>query len=73
MWINYSVKKNYNIFLHYWASKASPKLGCSIEISRDIYVSVGMSVVSKMSKMRKRDNMAHAHAQSHFWTVKIDL
>ena len=24
-----------------WASEASPTLGCSIEISRDIYVSVG--------------------------------
>ena len=22
---------------HYWASEASPTLGCSIEISRDIY------------------------------------
>ena len=29
-----------------WASEASPTLGCSIEISRDIYMSVGMSVVS---------------------------
>ena len=28
-----------------WASKASPTLGCSIEISRDIYV-VGMSRMS---------------------------
>ena len=27
-----------------WASEASPTLGCSIEISRDIYV-VGMSYV----------------------------
>ena len=27
-----------------WASEESPTLGCSIEISRDIYV--GMSVVS---------------------------
>ena len=23
---------------HYWASEASPTLGCSIEISRDIYI-----------------------------------
>ena len=31
----------------HWASEASPTLGCSIEISRDIYVClyVGMSVV----------------------------
>ena len=26
-----------------WASEVSPTLGCSIEISRDIYVSVGQS------------------------------
>ena len=28
-----------------WASEASPTLGCSIEISGDIHMSVGMSVV----------------------------
>ena len=45
-------------------------MGCSIEISRDIYnVSVGMSVVSKM---RRRNYVAHAHAQSQFWAVKTD-
>ena len=27
---------------HYWASEASPTLGCSIEISRDIYMYVCM-------------------------------
>ena len=27
-----------------WASEVSPTLGCSIEISRDIYVSVGRYV-----------------------------
>ena len=32
-------------------------------------MSVGMSVVSKM---RRRDNVAHAHARSHFWKVKTD-
>ena len=31
---------------YHWASEASPTLGCSIEISRDIYIYVGMSVVS---------------------------
>ena len=31
--------------INIWASEASPTLGCSIEISRDIYMSVGMSVV----------------------------
>ena len=55
-----------------WASEASTTLGCSIEISRDIYMcrSVSMSVVSKM---RRQDYVAHAHAQSHFWAVKTDL
>ena len=32
----------------YWVSEASPTLGCSIEISCDIYV-VGMSYVCRMS------------------------
>ena len=30
-----------------WASEASPTQGCSIEILRDIYMSVGMSVVAQ--------------------------
>ena len=34
-----------NHFASYWASEASPKLGCSIEISGD-YMLVGMSIVS---------------------------
>ena len=34
----------------YWASEASPTLGCSIEISRDIYMSVcRMSVVCQIN------------------------
>ena len=34
----------------YWASEASSTLGCSNEISRDIYVSsVGMSVVYQIA------------------------
>ena len=52
-----------------WASEASPTLGCSIEISRDIMLSVfvcRMSYVCRMSKLRE----AHAHAQSLFWAVK---
>ena len=45
---------NGNHFLSYWASEASPTLGCSIEISRDIYMLsvcryVGMSYVCRMS------------------------
>ena len=30
-----------------WASEASRTLGCSIEISRDIYMSVGVSVMGQ--------------------------
>ena len=33
----------------YWASEVSPTLGCSIEISGDIYMSVGMSVVYQIA------------------------
>ena len=32
-----------------WVSEASPTLGCSIEISRDIYMSVCMSVVCQIN------------------------
>ena len=35
----------YNYFYIYWVSEASPTLGCSIDISRDIYI-VGMSRMS---------------------------
>ena len=36
--------------IYNWASEASPTLGCSIEISRDIYMSVcRMSYVCRMS------------------------
>ena len=35
----------------YWASEASPTLGCSIEISRDIYMYVGMSVCLSYVKL----------------------
>ena len=31
--------------IYYWASEASPTLGCSIEISRDIYIYVCRYVV----------------------------
>ena len=36
---------------HSWASEASPTLGCSIEISRDIYIYKGMSVVCQISRV----------------------
>ena len=32
------------LFYNHWASEASPTLGCSIEISRDIYMYVYMSI-----------------------------
>ena len=32
------------------------------------YMSVGMSVVSKM---RRRNYVAQAHAQSYFWAIKL--
>ena len=35
-----------------WASEASPTLGCSIEISRDIYMSVCMYVCLSYVKSR---------------------
>ena len=35
---------NFKVFFSNWASEASPTLGCSIEISRDIYMSVCMYV-----------------------------
>ena len=36
--------------MYNWASEASPTLGCSIEISRDIYMYVvGMSVVCQIT------------------------
>ena len=35
---------------HNWASEASPTLGCSIEISRDIYLYIYMSVCLSWSK-----------------------
>ena len=33
------------IFLVYWASEASPTLGCSIEISRDIYIYIYICII----------------------------
>ena len=58
----------------YWASEASPTLGCSIETSRDIlYIYVGL-YVHHMPKCVGRITLPkHAHAQSQFWAVKTDL
>ena len=53
-----------------WANETSPTLGCSIEISRDIYIcvcvgqSVGRSVRLSCPKMRRRNYMSQMHACS---------
>ena len=60
-----------------WASEASPTLGCmcSIEISRDIYRCVGLSMGNhtKITYVKKCVGEItwpkHAHAQSLFWAV----
>ena len=58
----------YYVYMYYWASEASPTLGCSIEISRDIYIYVvGMSEYVKLTAELR---VAHAHAQSLFLAVK---
>ena len=53
-----------------WASEASPTLGCSIEISRDIiicrYVCRGPKSVGGNTWAKR------AHAQSQYWAVKSD-
>ena len=49
-----------------WARQASPTLGCSIEISRDIYV--GLYVLVCVGGITSPKN---AHAQ--YWAVKNDL
>ena len=52
-----------------WASEASPTLGCSIEISRDIcrYVGmyVGLSTKNMYAKMRGQNYMAQTCACSN--------
>ena len=52
----------------YWASEASPTLGCSIEISRDICRNVcrGPKSVGGITWAKR------AHAQSQYWAVKSD-
>ena len=66
-------------FTTHWESEASPTLGCSIEISRDIYPYVCQYVCrfvhkNTYAKMRGQNTWPkHAHAQSHFLAVKTDL
>ena len=56
----------------YRESEASPTLGCSIEISRDIYIYVCVSVVCQINCVGGITWIKHAHAQSQFWAVKSD-
>ena len=56
-----------------WASGASPTLGCSIEISRDIYICVGLYVHRMPKCVGGITWPKHAHAQNQFWAVKTDL
>ena len=53
-----------------WASEASPTLGCSIEISHDIYV--GMYVCRGPKSVGGITWAKRAHAQSQYWAVKSD-
>ena len=56
-----------------WAREASPTLGCSIEISRDIYIYiyVGMSVVYQINCVGGIMWTKHAHVQkSSFGLLK---
>ena len=64
----------YVVYMLNWASEASPTLGCSIEISRDIYIymCVCQFVCLRMPKcVGGITRPKNAHAQ--FWTVKNDL
>ena len=47
-----------------WASEASPTLGCSIEILRDIHICVGMSVICQINCVGGITLTKHTHAQS---------
>ena len=58
------------LFQGNWVSEASPTLGCSIEISRDIYICACVCCGPKSiggTTWAKR-----AHAQSQYWAVKSD-
>ena len=55
-----------------WASEASPTLGCSIEILRDIYIYVCVSVICQINCIGGITWIKNAHAQSQYWAVKSD-
>ena len=53
-----------------WASEASPTLGCSIEISRDIYIYIYVLSVCLVCQINCVGGITwtkHAHAQSLFF------
>ena len=56
----------------YWASEASPTLGCSIEISHDIYIYVCACVCRGPKSVGGIMWAKRAHAQSQYWAVKSD-
>ena len=71
-YVIYPKKRVFLIVLINWASEASPTLGCSIEISGDIYIY--MLVGRYVCRVPKCvGGITCAHAQSHFWAVKTDL
>ena len=54
-----------------WASEASPTLGCSIEISRDIYIYVHVSVVCQINCVGGITYGPRACSKSFFWRLKM--
>ena len=52
-----------------WASEASPTLGCSFEISRDICIYVYMCVCRGSKSVGGITWAKRAHAQSQYWAV----
>ena len=67
------------LFLISQTSYRTYKIISSYELARPImgtiflvYMSVGWSVCLSWAKMRRRNYVHHAHAQSHFGAVKID-
>ena len=54
----------YDIISSYWASEASPTLGCSIEISRDICMYICIYVCLSWSKKRRRNYVGQTRACS---------
>ena len=77
----HAIQKRVYVSIHNWASEASPTLGCSIEISVDICMSVsrgGQSVGGSVGRYVCRvpkcvGGITCVNAQSHFCAVKTDL